>query len=370
MQVSSSSWPFRIVRDRLQQVARVGDPDGSPLDSWAPATLRILPMSIEGDQKTTSLFTAGFLIACGPALAYYMAFAYERAFCDKFDVPPELIQPDLTTVLAFTAAVYALSISIFLLVNLFVSLFSLEEKPEHGAIRRLIYARGFLFLFAIVYVNVYRFSRDAWLGAGFVLGCVVLFDVVPALLTWRKHGSFERALEASLQSYGQPGHTAFGILRRRFGEQGVSLLVFCLGAVLLADTMGRVAASRQIRYLVPTSDPNLLIIRIYGNRAIAVPFDAEKKVPKNGIRVLNIGGKAGLNCDWVETGPLNFDIQHKWALAATMTAVATPTPTASAPASLTPTRTPTARPTASPTYSDSRQQKHRQQRDSPAKSAR
>lgn len=256
------------------------------------------------DQKTRSWPTEGILVALAPAAGYYLVFAYERGYCDYFGIPHALISPTPTTILEFTAVLVAAAVLVFWLAHAITLAIEHPRLSGNTAAQRLTRERFPLLVLALFYMVAYKFAPRGWVGLATLAALVLLLDLLPALLTWKRHGSFDAALNAELDSWGKEPPGLFGHIRERIGYQGVNLVFYGFMAVSISSQMGRAEAERQERFLVPDTIANAVVARMYGNQAICVGVDWKRRHILNRIVLLDLNGKTPDGFTWKTVGVL------------------------------------------------------------------
>ena len=265
----------------------------------------------ENNNRLTWLSDAA-LIAFGSAFSYFLAFVYERAYCKYFNVPDSLIRPDLTTILAFAAALYTFSFSVFWLVNVLYVFFHPGDKKRVSAISRFIRTRGILLLLAIIIAAAYQWDKYGWLTIIIILSTLFILDILPAIITKKKHKTFNTAFHASMDGTDRI-NTIWVPIKRKFGEQIFIIYLFCWCAVSVAGALGQSAAEKQTRFLVPDLKPDSIVVKMYGNNVICISIDRTNKKTGKELTILNLQEPSTIRLHWEKLGPFkeskDLDVQ-------------------------------------------------------------
>lgn len=208
--------------------------------------------------------TEGLVLASLSAVAYLVPFAYELGYCATFSIPWDFIQLDLTQVLLAFFGLLAAAVFLFPIVDFACSM-ALRSMTVPPRWHHLV-------VFAVV-ATVCFWSADAGVWSWVFLSvALVVLCLIVALAA--HHGA--RFLPSLV------------VLRQRAGPGSVWLLAWLLLALAVAYLTGqKVAASRE-GFLVTQTWPELVVLRIYGDRIVAAPFDAEHKVVFQSFRILTV----------------------------------------------------------------------------------
>ena len=120
----------------------------------------------------------GLLIT--PAIAYFLVFTYESAYCRNFAVPPSFIHPDLTTILIYTSVVIGVGFFLVGLINAWIDAFKMPSpsEPLFHALR--LYAPFAIILVFIIFLyGTAHWGR--WLLFGILLVVLMAMDFLLAL---------------------------------------------------------------------------------------------------------------------------------------------------------------------------------------------
>jgi len=108
------------------------------------------------------------------------------------------------------------------------------------------------------------------------------------------------------------------------------IAVFLFG-IYIASNAGRSEAIKQEEYLVTNTTPELVVLRMYGDNLVCVPFDRTTGEIEESFSVIKNTGETGLALRLEKLGRLHLP---------EITPVASATPTAVQVETLTPTITP------------------------------
>lgn len=265
-----------------------------------------MPNETKGKNIFTKIEESIFLLAF-PAFSYLLAFVYEIGYCKTFGVPYEVIKPDLSTFLCFSLPVFSIS---YFLIYLIDSLVSLKENSLNvGPVRRILVLYYPFIVLLIIFGFIYRWQWKRFelqsLVLAVILLVVVLLDVLDVL-----HIAISKEKGQSLLS-GLKGLKRIDLLKHSHlqSQVGHQLLIlfflFGIGSVI-SLSLGEADALNQAFFLVPTSHPNSIVIRNYGDKMICVDFDYKKKITLNGFFVLQMGADPNVHFIPQIIGPLNF----------------------------------------------------------------
>ena len=227
---------------------------------------------------------SGLVIPAVPAIGYVLAYIYERAFCSFYQIPTGLIQLDWNLIITAIAGV--LGGLLIVIWGVAVLFFAKNEKP--GRLKWWFILTGVLF-FAILFLSIYYnlTVMQFLISIGFIAWLVILLFVFPLLRRKPKAKPTPTNIFMSSQI------AKYGFLTL------VVLLLFGCSAYL----SGRSEATRQTQFYVPSSYPNAVVLRIYGQNCICAPVITEDKIIEKSYFVLNVN-TPGLTLKLMDIGPL------------------------------------------------------------------
>ncbi len=224
------------------------------------------------NKKSTGLSEA-LLLALVPAIAYGMAYLYEAAYCNAFEIPRHLISLSPTTVLAVTFGLLSSLVFVLWIANLVGGI--LYPDILGSPIGRAVHGMLIPVVATIIILILNRPSGLFWYFSGVLLILGLLTFVFP-LITNRKRKSYADKLEGQEEIEANvfllSDHLRNLPLRLR---AIVILSAVCLWAAhLLVDGDAR----RQTKFLIPKSQPDRVVLRHYGDLLILAKFDRKSKV--------------------------------------------------------------------------------------------
>ncbi len=202
-----------------------------------------------------TLLPEAVFITAITAGSYWFAFQYERGFFEAYGLPTILLEIDSHIILKFAGAFLAITTTWFFIVNPFGSW--LPRSPD---LKRKVVPLIASLLFAIWYAVAFGFKKEDYVvylifgGMGLALSAIEFLPKTPQTAT---------ALDGIIAKVG-----------KNVARMVISILVLNWLALLT----GMAAARNDTDFLVPADNPNSAIIRIYGDKIIAVSFDRKTKM--------------------------------------------------------------------------------------------
>lgn len=220
------------------------------------------------------MMTEGLLIAAVPAAGCAIAYAYQVGYCSEFRLPIEFISLDVVTVLQ---AALTVALSLFAIAWLGNVLLAQWEGPYASRIT------GTLFCVLLTAPLAYW---AGWTTASVRLLSLFLLNVV--LSFWLKPlgqrdmpGYRNKLIAADTDSRDEVTHAEKHgtppIQRALY--RGNPAALAALGLVWLmtaAWLMGGSAARHQWEFFVRPGTPTLVVLRFYGDKALAADFDRKR----------------------------------------------------------------------------------------------
>ncbi len=248
--------------------------------------------------------TKGLSISILPALAYFLEFKYEQGYCANFGIPSYLIKPDITTVLIFFSALWGISTILIFLIDSWIGL---TEEPQEGQspFQHFLRIYGPFLMILGIFSSIYGGHFREWMWVGIIILVFTASDFLIAALYKDGNTPFLSRLRGPAHFFLSKG-TAYSIIKSRFGTGiFVIFLVMSLGSQV-CNSLGNAEALAQKTFLIPSSYPDMIVVRVYGDRVICSQFDKKLKKPLKKFAVLQFGKDVSTIFSAEDVGPLIF----------------------------------------------------------------
>jgi hypothetical protein len=260
------------------------------------------PTTIGESRKGRAWFSEGLIIAATPVLAYMITFTYEAGFAAFFGIPSEFISLNLTT---FFLVAFYLGLIVFLLLAIAALVLILTPARDHPLYRRVL---GVLpvFLSTVGYIVIFGSYWREW--ALFLPGVVILIVflfVLPAVVH-RDKGKYVDRLRAADQVVSKSA-SVFDRVMEKGGSTVVTGFLYVWIILSLSHAAGRSSALRQREFLVTSTSPEMVVLRVYGDNLIAAPLDRERKRVQRSFVILRMAADPKLQLRLERVGPLTSD---------------------------------------------------------------
>jgi len=267
-------------------------PSPLPPASAAPQ----LPKKVVTDGRDTLVawVASKMGILAVPAIGYFCAFLYQRAYCYAFGIPVTFIQIDLTQVLIFSAALLGVWYFLFLILSTFVELGDHEEGSKSAR-------RTYYFALVITWTGL-RWGLDLPLSSSYLIYIEILFGI--GVLTDILGTVLNRRMVAGIPPIRRPWDL-YPKLRRKFGDNFIPIILF-FGGIFFSSALGTHSAISQTRFQVPRGNPNLALVMVAEGKAICAVFDPATKECSGGFCVLELQDDKGVYFDNKDIGPLRL----------------------------------------------------------------
>jgi len=248
--------------------------------------------------------TKGLSISILPALAYFLEFKYEQGYCANFGLPSSLIKPDITTALIFFSALWGLSTILVFLIDSWITL---TEEPQEGqtAFEHFFRLYGPIVTLLLLFASIYGGRFREWMWVGIIVLVFTASDFILAAINRDKVKPFLLQLRGPAHFFVAKG-TEYAIVRSRFGAGVfVIFLVMSIGSQV-CTALGNAEALSQKTFLTPSTHPDMVVVRIYGDRAICCQIDRKLKKPLRTFAVIQFGKDTSTVFSAEDVGPLIF----------------------------------------------------------------
>lgn len=216
------------------------------------------------------------LFGLAAPIGYAAAYLREWGFCHVFGIPIEFIQLSVTTVLIAITSGVGVMFLLFWLADLFYGFRQQRNAKRSAPIRRrLVFDALYLIFFGCLF-GLFPVLIRYWPLPAFLFLALVFNQFLLPLIIQTNIAGYTNKLEAQDQMDTEaPGLLDYFAARvgRAFIFFGIAVLVF-LGSMFLT---GYQTAVTQTDFLVPSTNEDLVVLRIYGDNLICAHYDIETK---------------------------------------------------------------------------------------------
>lgn len=226
------------------------------------------------------------ILAGIPILGYMLAYVHEVGFCSEFGIPYEFIILDWTRILIAIGKI--IGIAFVLLLYLQVLVVSKPWIKKLGPINaRLVKYIAVLFPFIIITIPYRSIWFDMLLVFLIPVSVFVFFDFLYPLIKWKDIKGYRNKLKRD-DEFDISKNTLLDSLMERIGLSIVVIIAF-IGVLLIASYFnGSDTAQRQEEFFIPSTNQQLVVLRIYGDNLICAPLDREAKEIERNFFILEM----------------------------------------------------------------------------------
>ena len=238
---------------------------------------------IDGERGGASKYwvTRGLVIIALPTFLYVLAFVYEVGFARVFRIPVKFITVGVTDVFVVGGILCAVLLALFWLVEPFFLLLPRDRSPVFQGVLRCF--PGVVLLAALVVLYGRRWHEWVWAAAALTFILFLQFGV--PLMTQRGKTSYRDKLKAEDTAEAE----STGGLMCYIEYSARLIIIWLVIALVVSYNAGQVTALRIRTFLVPSTIPDTVVLRIYGDKLVCAPLDRESSRLKGGFTVLKLG---------------------------------------------------------------------------------
>jgi hypothetical protein len=251
-----------------------------------------------------SWLTEGVILAAAPVFGYLLVFAYEAGFCSHFGIPLEFISLNTVTVIIAALGIAVTFILLFAVSTFETRVFKFLYKKIPflflGALRKAISS----LLIGAIILYVTKAPTKYWLFLFlYVLATFIVGIAVPYITIRRQEGKcnvskiYERNVKENVDA-----------VETYLGENvvmGIISVLMFIGLLFVSNSTGQINAQRQDKFLIVYSVPEKVVLRIYGDNLICVPFDRERKRVTRSFVIRKMGDNPDIKLNVEMVGPLS-----------------------------------------------------------------
>lgn len=256
----------------------------------------------ESSQKGKFALSEGVLLGVIPVVVYALGFSYETGYLSFYGVPSSLVSIDAPAMVSATVFGALYAFALLLWASLAVDSSGGESYFEKSIGLVMLYFGLFPVLFllfmGVEYLSVVMFLS---FGAMFV---ILLLRRLEARWSWLQRFSIKthRVLSGAFgpEEVENERRSALNSLRA-----GGAMILIVMIPFLLAFAAGRNNAKDESFYSVIRNElGEVAVVRIYGDKIIAIPFDRGEKSFKREFLVIKTDSLSNVVFRSEEVGPL------------------------------------------------------------------
>lgn len=253
-------------------------------------------------QATKKWVSDALIIAAFPIVAYVITYAYESGYAGIFGIPSDFITLNLTTVLVVTGALFGVILTLFIYANFILYILPKSDSPIFRGVVKLLP----LILLSVAYLLLYGKLWRYWI---FPVICILLFILMEfgfPLITQKGNLSYREKYEEQEKIEGKVKGIVEYVLP--LVGRGAFIAILSLFLVLIFSwEAGRSRALKQDKFLIVKASPELVVLRIYGEKLICAPFDRTTKEITGTFTILKTGDDPNLKLSLEKVGPLHME---------------------------------------------------------------
>ena len=254
-------------------------------------------------QKPAPWISEGLIIATAPVVAYLYAFLYQGSFAAFFGIPLEFVTISLTTV-CIVAVLLVCSFQMFFFTAYFVYL-NLKDFRMQPEIRFRLASPSYAAIPTAIGVYYFRSNWRLWIG-GLVTFLVIagVHFGLPLITNRGKKTYIEK-----LRGQDEVDNAADSPMMRavqRLGPHTTTAIILFLYGALISFGAGYSDASKQKEFLMLRVEPELVVLRIYGDNLICAPLDRQTGRLERSLVIQKLGENSRIHMRWEKVGPLEL----------------------------------------------------------------
>lgn len=259
----------------------------------------------EANHKWHYWLLSSLILAAIPVIGYSLAFIYESQYCKFFGIPREFIVIDWTSLIIAISSFIGYFVLVFVTLWAPILLKSLGIRIP-GIITRAIFRHATLLLYISLIVLRYH-STNRFMLYLFILSAYwAFFDFIWPLMTQRKIHGYRNKLAEQYKIDTQPLFTLPDFLRR-YKTSIVTIAIALMLLFLIASYEGKRAAAIKEDFLIPSSYPQSIVLKIYRDYLICAPLNSDNTSIKTEYFFIKLGDDTNLKLSSHKLGPLEVN---------------------------------------------------------------
>ena len=242
----------------------------------------------------------GIIVAAIPVIGYGLAFLYEVGFCSAFKIPKEFITLNLTTVFVAAGSLLGVVFVLYWFAEFILMLLSMRKSPLFRELRSFL----IILLLSLGFVIVWWGLWERVFFIAFILLWFAFLLFVSPLITQRDKRSYIEKLQAQRKRDLETPVVILDSLVRLLGRGAFIIIFVVILLLVFSYAIGEAEALNQDEFLVPSTYPQAVVLRIYGENMICAPFDREQKEIQKSFFIIRMTDEPRPMLQLQKIGPL------------------------------------------------------------------
>jgi hypothetical protein len=238
--------------------------------------------------------SAGLLVVAAPGVGYVIAYFHELGWAQQFGIPVDLIAPQLGTVLAATAFLFAIAVIVAMLVLIYVSVIPNVPISPHELLVMCV-------LLPVAVLLLLASAGDPTETTMTWFATALLIIVIIAAIVFRSG-----ILRDRLEQDAKKNRDSIGALLDRLRSVWLLMGIAFVVSLVFAYGLGGEQARNQAIFLVTDTPTPEVELAIYGDTVVLAPFDPSKHTVQPEFDVVKIGTTPS-HLRYENVGPLKTD---------------------------------------------------------------
>jgi len=246
-------------------------------------------MKENNNKKGSLLLDGGILISLVTIITYILVYSYEYGYCHFFNIPVNLIEINLTSIFIIGSALLFVFYLIFTVCWLVSIIIYKPSVPKY--INRMIIFNLPILLIVLGYVISYgKIQKEQYVYLGVILFLAV-FTLIFPLITQRKTKGYFNKLNKQEEHEAKLDKEIPSLMTkvvRLVPRELFYLLFYLFISIAVAYNHGDASAMKQTDFTVIKSQPEMVILKKYGDNFIIAKYDSKNKSVANEFSIMNI----------------------------------------------------------------------------------
>jgi len=238
------------------------------------------------------------------AVGFIMAYIYELGYCSIYGIPNEFIQLQSTNIISIVVKVF---LSFFLLFWVIFFLLLYVNDPNRKRLgpisRRLLLIVFFILAYIGLAFGYYRAFQEWYLILPIFVYFTALFFIGPLWTQKSVTGGYIEKLAAQDKADRKTPYP-LTLITKNAGGSTIGIVLFVSLLLLLSYFSGEDTATRQEYFLVPSTNENSVVLRIYGDELICTQLDNQSNKPNGNLFILKLDDEPRPILSSRKVGPL------------------------------------------------------------------
>ncbi len=238
-------------------------------------------------------FSLTTILAFLPAYVYFSCFVYELGYCHYYNIPKQMIDPNLSTILVFATTILGVLVSCLKVLGISTPLFRGLQDKSKSHWHPILFSNGIFIIIILIVLYVYPFS---WKLLGWTVGTLAIINLIfwllPLLLNFKNKAPLKEKLNEIHQQKDNFDLIEYLFQFLTFKERLFIAILFLIPSI--SYLVGNGEAMKQSQFQVLTQLPDIVFLRRYDDTYIFTNVNRKEQIVGDSLILIKLSNSQPL----------------------------------------------------------------------------